>query len=42
MNEYEKMYYELFNEITDAIEKLQSAQKKAEEMYIKAKGENKE
>ena len=34
MPDYKSMYLELFNSVTDAIEKLQEAQKKAEEKYI--------
>ncbi len=34
MPEYEKMYFELFNKITDAIELLKKAQKDAEENFI--------
>ncbi len=32
--DYEKMYYMLFNDITDVIEALIKVQQKAEEMYI--------
>ena len=34
MPDYEKMYYELFNKITDAIEILKQAQKNAEEKFV--------
>ena len=34
MPDYEKMYYELFNKITDAIEILKEAQKNAEEKFV--------
>jgi hypothetical protein len=34
MPNYEAMYFELFNKITDAIELLQKAQLDAEESYI--------
>ena len=34
MPDYKTMYFELFNSITDAIEKLCEAQRKAEEIYI--------
>ncbi len=34
MADYEKMYYGLFNEITDVIETLVKAQQKTEEMYV--------
>ena len=36
MIDYQKMYYELFNEITDIIEKLKQIQISAEEKYISA------
>lgn len=36
MADYKKMYHTLFNEVTDTITKLQEAQKKAEEIYIKS------
>ena len=39
MNIYKKMYYELFNEVTDVIEKLQKAQQKCEELYISSDDE---
>ncbi len=38
--DFEKMYYELFNGITDIIEDLKKLQQKAEESYIEAKEEN--
>lgn len=34
MPNYKKMYYILFNEITEAIELLQTVQQKAEELYV--------
>ena len=34
MPDYKAMYFNLFNSVTDAIEILTEAQKKAEEMYI--------
>ena len=34
MADYEKMYYELFNGITDTIEKLKALQQKAEDLFI--------
>ena len=34
MIDYQKMYYELFNEITDIIEKLKQIQIDAEDKYI--------
>ena len=39
MADYEKMYFELFNGITDTIEKLKELQQKAEESYIEQKEE---
>ena len=39
MDDYKKMYYELFNKITDAIENLKKIQQEAEEKFI-ASGEN--
>ena len=34
MADYKKMYFELFNKITDVIEDLQEIQQKTEEMYM--------
>jgi len=34
MEDYKKMYYELFNDITDVIEKLKEIQINAEERYV--------
>lgn len=34
MPDYQKMYLDLFNSVTDAIELLQKAQQDAEESYI--------
>ena len=42
MEDYKKMYYELFNEITDVIEKLKKIQLNAEERYISAESEREE
>ena len=40
-NKYKEMYLKLFNAMSDAIEKLQEAQKEVEKMYIEAEdGEN--
>lgn len=39
MADYEKMYYKLFNKITDIIKELEDVQKETEEMYISF-GEN--
>lgn len=38
MNDHTKMYYLLFDKITDIIEELQEVQKQAEELYIQQKG----
>jgi len=37
MPNYQKMYHSLFNDVTDAITKLQQAQQKTEEMYMDSK-----
>ena len=39
MEDYKKMYYELFNKITDVIENLKQIQVEAEETFITS-GEN--
>lgn len=39
MADFEKMYFELFNGITDAIEQLKALQQKAEKLYIEHKEE---
>lgn len=36
MPDYQKMYYSLFNDVTDIIAQLQKAQQKAEELYIES------
>ena len=36
MEDYKKMYYELFNKITDVIENLKKIQQEAEEVYLSA------
>ena len=36
MSDYKKMYYELFNKITDVIENLKKIQEEAEEIYLSA------
>jgi len=36
MNNYQEMYYILFNAITEATRILEEAQKKAEEIYLSA------
>lgn len=37
MPDYQKLYHSLFNDVTDAISKLQQAQQKTEEMYMDSK-----
>ena len=39
MADYQKMYYELFNKVTDIIENLKQIQREAEETFITS-GEN--
>jgi hypothetical protein len=39
MADYKKMYLELFNNLTDAIELLKDAQRRAEEIYIESEDE---
>ena len=34
MPDYQKMYHSLFNDVSDAVAKLQQAQQKTEEMYM--------
>ncbi len=34
MTDYKKLYYELFNKLTDVIEELKQIQCQMEEMYI--------
>ena len=36
MADYKKMYYSLFNAVTKAIELLQNAQARTEELYIES------
>ena len=36
MEDYKKLYYELFNKITDIIEELEKIQQDAEERFISA------
>ncbi len=36
MEDYKKMYYELFNKITDVIETFKKVQQEAEEIYLSA------
>jgi len=40
-NEYQKMYSTLFKEITNVLEILQNAQRKAEEIYLKCSEDDK-
>jgi hypothetical protein len=42
MPDYKDMYLNLFNSVTDAIEILTEAQKKAEEIYINSSEEDEE
>ena len=35
--DYEKMYFELFNAVSEVIEKLKEIQQNAEEKYIESK-----
>ena len=37
--DYQQMYFELFNAVSDVIEKLKEIQKKAEETYIESEKE---
>lgn len=34
MSDYKKMYYILFNKITDIVDELQAVQRQTEEIYI--------
>lgn len=36
MADYKKMYFDLFNSVTDAIHNLQKAQQRAENAYIQS------
>ncbi len=36
MADYKRMYYSLFNEVTDVIERLQLAQQRTENIYLQA------
>lgn len=40
MPDYKKMYFRLFNAITDAINQLENAQKRGEEAYIESNEES--
>lgn len=42
MEDYRKMYYKLFNDISDIIERLQTVQREMEEEYLEATENNKE
>ena len=35
MEDYEKLYHEMFNKVTDVIEELKELQRKMEEEYLK-------
>ena len=39
MEDYKKLYYELFNKITDIIEELEKIQQDTEERYISAEAD---
>jgi len=39
--DYEKMYYKLFNKITDVINELQAVQQETEDMFIYQESEKK-
>ena len=41
MADYKKMYYHLFNKITDMIDDLQEVQKQAEELYLEQEADTK-
>ena len=36
--DYQKLYHQLFNDVTDAIERLEQAQRRAEESYVRQGG----
>ena len=36
MEDYKRMYFDLFNQLTNVIEQLKEIQVKAEEMYVNA------
>ena len=40
MADYKKLYFELFNKVTDIIEDLKNVQVEMEEMYINEDAEN--
>lgn len=42
MTDYKKLYYELFNKVTDVIEELKQIQYQMEEMYVGDTIENNE
>ena len=42
MTDYKKLYYELFNKVTDVIEELKQIQYQMEEMYVGDTTENNE
>ncbi len=41
MEDYKNMYFNLFNQLTDVIEKLKEIQCRAEEMYININSDDK-
>ena len=40
MPDFEKMYFELFNGVTDIIEELKALQQKAENLYVDGASED--
>jgi hypothetical protein len=40
MPDYQKMYFDLFNDVTDIIHALQEAQMKTEKMYVESSEPN--
>lgn len=42
MEDYRKMYYKLFNDVSDIIERFQTVQREMEEEYLEATENNKE
>lgn len=40
MADYKSMYYKLFNEVTDTIERLQKIQQECEQIFIDSEEEN--
>ncbi len=38
MTDYKRMYYSMFNEVTDVIERLKLAQQHCEDVYVQSEG----